>query len=165
MWFLFFLLLFLVILIFFLIKIVFQFHHLWFSFIFFVSNLIIFLFKSTSFKSFFFNLFFSSLSLIILVGLEFYIVIFRVCPLRCDPVSWSVSQILKVRLSWLRSFLITFKHLSIIIEFDENWFSLFFLFWILLWISFFFLILPFSSIFFFDIYGLALNVLISNFDS
>jgi hypothetical protein len=82
---LFFWLLFLVVIILFLIEIVFQFHSLWFF-----SNLVLFLFKSTFFKSFF-KFVFSCLFLIILVGLEFYFVIFLVCLLRFDPASWFVS--------------------------------------------------------------------------
>jgi hypothetical protein len=64
----------------FLIEIVFQFHPLWFGFIFFLCQIWFFLLKSTFFKSLFFFNFFSSLSLIILVGLEFYIVIFLGLP-------------------------------------------------------------------------------------
>jgi hypothetical protein len=51
-----------------------------------MSNLILFLFKSIFFKSLlFFKFIFSSLSLIILVGWEFYIIIFSGLPF----MSWS----------------------------------------------------------------------------
>ena len=75
-----FLLLFLVILIFFLIEIVFQFHPLWFVFFFFLCQIWFCFFSNLYFLNHFFKKIISYLSLIILVGLEFYIVFFFFLP-------------------------------------------------------------------------------------
>jgi hypothetical protein len=107
-WFSFFWLFFLVFLILLLIEIIFQFHPLWFDFIFlypiwfsFFSNLYFFFFIL-------FLFYFSSVSLIILVSLEFYKVIFSGLPLYHDLALWFVSQVLKVGPSWLWSFFFLF---------------------------------------------------------
>ena len=128
-WSLFFWLLFLVVPILFLIEIIFQFHPLWFVFLC-VLNLVLFLFKSIFFLIMFFQFIFSCLSLIILVGLEFYVVIFFwVCLLLCDPTSWFVLQFLKVGPGSLQLILIIFRNFI-----HHHWvrFKLIFLFFYIL---------------------------------
>jgi hypothetical protein len=117
---------------------------IWFYFLF-VSNLVLFLFKST-FSNHFLNLFFSSLSLIILIGIKFYIVIFLGLPFTL----WFSLMIYVINFKgWTKFdsiiFLFFKKISSIIIEFVKNWFSLFF--YVL--DSFVNLIFPFNSIFFY----------------
>jgi hypothetical protein len=114
---------------------------IWFYFLF-VSNLVLFIFIST-FLNHFFNLFFSSLSLIILIGIEVYIVIFfRFAFLRSYDLCHKFWRLNKVRFN---HFLFFKKISSIIIEFVKNWFSL--IFYVL--DSFVNLIFPFNSIFFY----------------
>jgi len=92
-------------------------------------NLVLIIFKSTFFFLFypFFNLFFSDLSLIILVGWEFYILFFLfafyVMIQPHDPYH-KFRRLDRINIGHFNFFLISF----IIIEFVRNWYSLFFYF-------------------------------------
>jgi hypothetical protein len=108
--------------------------------LFFLLNLVLFLLNLH-----FLNCFFSYLSLIILINLEFYIVIF----FYLHFTLWFGFMIRVTNFEgWTGFISVIFK--KFIYHHWVYWkliFFVFFMFWFLLWILFFFLILPFNTIF------------------